>query len=74
MTRLGRYVLGSVLGEGGAGVVYQATLHGPGGLTRPVAVKVLREGSTALIREARIGGLLRHQNLVDVHVKAVQSR
>ncbi len=42
-------------------------MHGPGGLRRDVALKVLRSGSGALWREARIGGLLRHRNLLDVY-------
>ena len=67
MQRLGRYELGGVLGKGGAGRVYEALLHGPGGFTKPVAIKVLHDGHEALRREARIGGLLRHRNLVDVY-------
>lgn len=67
MTRLGRYALGPLLGEGGEGQVYEAELIGPGGLRRPVALKVLHEGADSLRREARIGGLLRHRHLVDVY-------
>ncbi len=67
MKRLGRYVLGRVLGEGGEGRVYEAVLHGPRGLTKAVALKVLHGGSESLRHEARIGGLLRHRNLVDVY-------
>jgi len=65
--RFGRYELHSVMGEGGAGRVYAATLHGPGGLRRPVALKVLHDRAASLQREARIGGLLRHRHLVDVY-------
>lgn len=67
MARMGRYRLGRVLGRGGAGTVFEATMHSPDGSERPVALKVLRAGSGSLQREARIGGLLRHRNLVDVY-------
>lgn len=67
MHRLGRYELMELLGEGGDGRVHRAVLRGPGGLRKPVALKVLRQGASALRREARIGGLLRHPNLVDVY-------
>ncbi len=67
MERLGRYQLGPILGTGGAGRVYEAVLHGPRGFTKPVALKVLHRGHESLRREARIGGLLRHRNLVDVY-------
>ena len=67
MRQLGRYVLEQVLGRGGAGSVHRALLSGPGGFSRPVALKVLHEESGELRREARIGGLLRHQHLVDVY-------
>ena len=64
---IGRYQLGRLLGVGGAGTVYEANLVGPGGVHKPVALKVLHAGRGALRREARIGGLLRHENLVDVY-------
>ncbi|MCP4845415.1 MAG: serine/threonine-protein kinase PknK, partial [Actinomycetia bacterium] len=67
MQRLGRYERGPILGKGGAGRVYEAVLHGPRGFTKPVALKVLHHGHESLRREARIGGLLRHRNLVDVY-------
>jgi len=55
--------------------VYRAVLLGPGGFRKPVALKVLRapkidrllEDINDLVREARLGGLLRHPNLVDVY-------
>lgn len=67
MGRIGRYELGAVLGRGGAGWVHASELVGPDGQRRPVAVKVLHAGGDALRREARLGGLLRHRNLVDVY-------
>ena len=67
MQRIGRYDIRQLLGEGGAGRVYQAELCGPGGFRKPVALKVLHTGADELRREARIGGLLRHENLVDVY-------
>jgi len=67
MKRLGRYRLRQILGRGGVGLVYEGVLQGPGGYTKPVAVKVLHRSDESLRREARIGGLLRHQHLVDVY-------
>ncbi|MCA9488560.1 MAG: protein kinase, partial [Myxococcales bacterium] len=62
-----------VIGKGGFGTVFRATLHRPGGFRKEVAVKVLhdrwvREPSvTARLRdEARTLGLLRHRALPSV--------
>jgi non-specific serine/threonine protein kinase len=66
MTRIGRYDLGPLLGEGGAGKVYEATRDGPTASRRRVALKILHSTVGPLEREARIGGLLRHRHLVDV--------
>ena len=72
----GRYVLESVLGEGGMAKVFRATLQGPAGFTKAVALKVIKGGvhdqmgelqQALFLREARLGGLLRHPNLVDVY-------
>jgi predicted ATPase len=70
--RLGRYELVRRLGFGASGEVWEATLHGPEGFRRPVALKVLRgvpdEARRAgLLREARLGALLQHPNVVAVH-------
>ncbi|MCO4747625.1 MAG: tetratricopeptide repeat protein [Proteobacteria bacterium] len=67
MRRLGRYEVGDLLGEGGSGRVFDAMRVGPGGMRKRVALKVLHDGAPGLAREARLGGLLRHDNLVDVY-------
>ncbi len=66
MQRLGRYELVRVLGQGGMGVVYEAFRTGRDGVRVPVALKVLHDRPELLREEARLGGLLRHQHLVDV--------
>ena len=64
--RLGRYVIGRRLGEGGLGVVYAA--HDPQ-LARDVAIKVMRDpsASASLTAEARAIARLAHPNVVAVH-------
>ena len=73
-SHIGRYRLGETLGQGGMGRVYSATLEGPGGFEKRVALKVLKRQAAqspaareALFREARLGALLRHPNLVDIY-------
>ena len=64
-TRLGRFVLLGVLGEGGMGMVYRA--YDPT-LDRAVAVKLLRDGgSPKLLREAKAMARLSHPHVVAVH-------
>ena len=71
----GRYVLEAVVGEGGMGRVYRATLQGPSGFRKALALKVIKPRRASgrefyeksFQREARIGGLLHHPNLVDVY-------
>ncbi len=69
-TRFGPYELVAPLGTGGMGEVWEAVLHGPGGFRKAVALKLLREGPSdpalgkALVREARLGALLQHPNVV----------
>src|SRR6476619_3003791 len=69
-TRVGRYVLRRRLGRGGMGEVWEATLEGPAGFRKAVALKVLRPtradpaATEALLREARLGALLSHPNVV----------
>ncbi len=65
--RLGRYEIVRLLGEGGMGRVYEAILHGPAGFVKQVALKVLHDSGQGLVREAKLGGLLRHPNLVEVY-------
>jgi predicted ATPase/tetratricopeptide (TPR) repeat protein len=68
--RIGRYLLVRTLGRGGAGEVWEAVLQGPHGFRKDVAVKVLHagpadaDGRAGLVREARLGGLLSHPNVV----------
>ncbi len=70
--RFGRYTLRALLGEGGMGRVFHAELEGAAGFRKDLAIKVLRSAALArgrddFIREARLGGLLKHPNLVDVY-------
>jgi len=71
--RMGRYTLHSILGKGGMGRVYRATLHGAAGFEKPIALKMIsyrgehHEGAQELVNEARIGGLLKHPNVIDIY-------
>jgi len=68
--RIGRYILLSRLGTGSAGEVWAALLEGPVGFRKRVALKLVAataRDALALRREARLGALLRHPNLVDVY-------
>jgi serine/threonine-protein kinase len=63
-----RYRLDRIVGEGGLGIVWAAThvlTH------KPVALKILKfrypELDKRFLREARVSGVLRHPNIVDVH-------
>ncbi|MCH9682160.1 MAG: protein kinase [Deltaproteobacteria bacterium] len=67
----GRYVIDSLLGEGGMGRVYQATQVN---LRRDIALKLLdnnnpdREmGHRRFLREARVASALRHPNAVEIY-------
>lgn len=72
--RIGNYVLGDVLGEGGTATVHAALRVGDGGFRRVVAVKRLRqpfasdpEVKAMLLDEARLAGRLAHRNVVSTH-------
>ncbi len=70
----GRYILKEVVGEGAMARVYRAVRSGPMGFRKVVAIKVVHPAVAAddriiraLINEARVGGFLRHRNLVEVY-------
>lgn len=70
----GRYRLLALLGEGGMACVYRARLDGKMGFQKEVALKRLPQAVTkdhkttrALINEARLGGRLRHANIVETY-------
>jgi serine/threonine protein kinase len=68
---LGRYVLGTLLGAGGAASVYMARLDGPHGFDRVVAIKLVHEHLLAdrdfvamFLDEANLACRLQHPNIV----------
>ncbi|RYZ10181.1 MAG: serine/threonine protein kinase [Myxococcales bacterium] len=68
---LGRYVLGTLLGQGGAASVYMARLDGPHGFERVVAVKLVhehlmgdRDFLAMFLDEANLACRLQHPNIV----------
>lgn len=69
--RFGRYQLLDVLGEGGFAKVYRADLEGPAGFRKRVALKLIKgrtqDQERELNHEGRLGGLLKHRNVVDTY-------
>ena len=73
--QFGRYTLSGLLGEGGMARVFRAELRGPSGFRKPSALKVIHASVAArnerlrgaLVHEARLGGLLHHQNIVETY-------
>ncbi len=73
-TSFGKYELIELIGEGGMASVYRAVLSGPGGFRKQVALKQIRPHIAQdekmvqlLFNEARLGGHLRHKNIVEVY-------
>lgn len=70
--RFGRYLIRERLGRGGMAEVYRATLVGPRGFSKDVAIKRLRrdgEGSrlaVRMVREAKLAASLQHPCLVQI--------
>ncbi|MEE2829766.1 MAG: protein kinase, partial [Myxococcota bacterium] len=72
--QFGAYRLTDLLGRGGMASVYRALRSGPMGFAKQVAIKRLHPSLTenesilkALINEARLGGQLKHPNIVEVY-------
>jgi|GEM_PF-996842 len=69
----GRYQVLNLLGKGGTARVYRAMRPGPMGFGKEVALKVIdgeaiedEEARDSLVNEARLGGVLRHRNIVAI--------
>jgi len=72
--RLGSFELVRLLAQGGMADIYLARQHGIGRFERHVAIKVLNaqrardpESCALFLDEARLVGMLNHQNLASVH-------
>ncbi len=71
----GRYQLVELIGEGAMAQVFRARQSGPMGFSKEVALKRLRTAAKprdrkeieALVNEARLGGQLRHPNIVEIY-------
>jgi serine/threonine-protein kinase len=69
-----KYELLELVGQGGVAFVWRGVTHGAAGFRRPVAVKRLvpscvghPEIEAMFVEEARLGTVLRHPNIVQVH-------
>lgn len=74
LERLGRYDLIHRLGAGGMAEVFLARQRGPMGFEKLVVVKKIHEALARqpsfiemLLKEARVSGLLKHPNIVDIY-------
>ncbi len=68
--RLGAYRLERLIGIGGFAQVWLALEEGPHGFAKRVALKIIggrKKAIASLINEARVGGQLRHPNIVDIY-------
>jgi serine/threonine-protein kinase len=73
-TRIGRYTVSRLIAQGGMAEVYRAEQDLTGGITRPVAVKVIRpeysessEFREMFLDEARTACTLSHPNIVHIY-------
>jgi serine/threonine-protein kinase len=71
---IGKYSVKARLGSGGMADVFLASLEGPGGFVKPVAIKQMKktlakseEFRSLFLTEARTASLLLHPNICQVH-------